>query len=1032
MPHQREYSHRCWSALIALSILGVATVTASGQDLLGAHEAIQQVRRKGAASTTPAKAASELRKTIKALPRKMETLAPADAAGAWLAVYDEWLAKPKEVRAGLQQLQFSELIDALPSPAAWPELARLIEARPVAGNDEARMRSLALRMLAHRLTNRTELLKQDVEQAQKLIEAPKKPGENEERQAARLGEGFQDPDGLDVWRQELEGQVAIVKQEFDPLSAVEQFRRELASPNSMRGGAVNVPDLVRLIGPEAATPLLKRALLLKNVDLQFDSRRGPDSLENETIKLARELARKHLKELSHPHWELCDSTEAIDLFEAFSAMSRSDDASFSHADHTAIAAYVAGLIIRDRPKDLIKYLTESQRQDNGSLTSQVMTSLGSSIVPQLERAGHSRKAHAFLAEALKTHPELPLWNIFVELSARLGKSPEALALLDSALARETLAPAKRRGLQQVRADALLATDRIEDGVAQSLKLAAEDQGNGIPGQARSRLELALRVAEIGRLQNHDEWIRQGTDIAEKLLADESQGGNIADLVGFLIEVGQLARAERLIVGDLARTMANEEAAARFHRSGGFGNGSSLEQLLQIYHKAGRAADVVTLLEEAPWWNQTDVGGLLAGTSPSRGWHGERATVPTPLIAARSLAAVGRKDEARRIATAMVIKWPSFDPGWQLALEMTGDEFVPLAERVFARDRFEERPLIWLAKFHLDRGNVAKGEELARQAIAIDPSDGEQGRGDRMRAYAVLAEILRKRGDAKTAATYEGAVKAIRLAERADQFHRAGMLSRGIRMYHESLTYFADAYCIQSRLAVQLAQAGDMEGASEHYKRAFELMPESFGRVESHCFGCEGVFGGEVAERIAEQVFLKLVAAEPNNPRVHYLLGYLRMSESRDADAVKSFREAVRLDPDYLNAWQMLLNSSDTALTAEERDQATFQVLRLDPFGLHVSASISMGRAGVDIARVQDLARLWTVLHEKARLESADPPTPLFELTAAKQDQTEAETKLREAGMSEDQFNMAMMDAPQGLSVHNSLDAIATLIQSAER
>ncbi|SIO09165.1 Tetratricopeptide repeat-containing protein [Singulisphaera sp. GP187] len=1029
---QRERGHGSWIVLIALSAVNVVVVPASAQDLLGAKGAMQQVRKE-AAKSTPAQEAAELRKTIRTLPKKLEMLAPAEAAAAWLAMYDEWQAKPLAVRAEQQQLQFSELFDALPSPEAWPELAALIDARPVAGNDEAQMRALALRMLGHRLTNRTDLLKQDLEHALKFVETPKKPGENENEggQGAKLGGDFRARDGFDDWRQNLRRELVLVKQEVDPLSAVEQFRLDLVSLDLEQGSSLTVPDLVRLIGPEAATPMLEQALL-KNVQLEFRSLRGFDPIEDETVKLARELARKHLKELTHPHWELCQSIDASDLFEAFAAMPKSAGAYSNQVDRSAIAAYVAGLIIRDRPKDLVKYLTESPSKDAGTRSDQIAMSLRSSIVPQLERAGHAQKAHAFLVEALKSHPELPLWDTFIELSARLGQSPEALTILDSALARDTLSPAKRRSLQQVRADALLATDRIEDGVAQSLKLAADDGGNGDSWQGgQSRLGLALRVAEIGRLQERDEWLRQGTDLAEKLLSDESQGGDIADLVGLLIDVGQLARAERLILSDLAKQTAEEKPIVRFQRSRDFGNDSPLEQLLRVYDKAGRAADVVTLLEEAPWWSQTDIGEFLVANSTLHGKHGERPTVPTPLIAARSLVAVGRTDEARRIATAMVTQWPSFDPGWQLALELTGDEFAPLAERVFARDRFEERPLIWLAKFHLDRGNVAKSEALARQAIVIDPSDGEQGRGDRMRAYAVLAEVLRKRGDAKTAAIYEGAVKAIRLAERADQFHQAGMLSRGIRMYRESLTYFADAYCIQSRLAVQLAQSGDLEAASEHYKRAFELMPESFGRVESHCFGCEGVFGGLIAEQIAEQVFMKLVAAEPENPRVHYLLGYLRKSESRDAEAVKSFREAVRLDPDYLNAWQKLLSFADPALTAEERDQATFEVLRLDPFGRHLSADVSRRNESIDIAKVHDLARLWTVLRDQARLVSADPSSPLFELKAAKEALAEAETRLRESGLDEDQFGLEF-GARTGLSSHRTLNAIATLIQIAER
>ncbi len=1028
MSSRRKHGGVCGLVLFTLFATDAVVVPASAQELLGAKEAMQQVRGQ-AEKEAPAKDSSKLRKTIHELPKKLEALAPAEAAATWLAVYDEWLAESKDARAGHHELPFSELFNVLPAPAAWPELVRLIEARPVEGNNEAQIRSLALRMLGHRLTNRTELLKQDVERALKLVETPKK-AENKGGLGALIGRVFRGSDRQDYWKQNLQHQLAIVKEEFDPLSAIEQFRKELESQDSDKSGYVAVPDLVSLIGREAAIPLLEKALRLKNVSLRFSSHSHFNRPENETVKLARELARQLLKELTQPHWELCHSIDAIDLFEAFAAMPKPAESRFRFRqdDEGASTWYVVGLIVHDRPKDVLKFMTESRDENADARQDSFARYLSHSILPQLERAGHSQKVRAFLVEALKTQPELPLWDIFVELSARLGQNQQMLTMVDEALANEKLSPTTRRNIERVRADALLSADRVDEGVAQSLTLLAAEAGGGDDRQqGRSRLELALRVAEIGRLMERDEWLRQGTDIAEKLLSDQPQdgSGDIGELVGLLIEVGQLARAERLIIGALAKQTANEEEENERHRflgRSGYGNGSPLEHLLRVYHKAGRAADVITLLEEAPWWSQTDVSQMLVVDHSLHAGHGERPTVPVPLIAARSLAAVGRKDEARKIATAMVLKWPSFDPGWQLALELTGDEFMPLAEQAFALDRFEERPLIWQARFQLDRGNVAKAEELARQAIAIDPSDGEQGRGDRMRVYAVLAEVLTKQGDAKTATIYEGAVKAIRLAEQADQFYHAGLLGRGIRMYRASLTHFADAYCVQSRLAVQLAQAGDLEAASQHYQRAFELMPDSFGRVESHCFGCEGVFQGQVAEKIAERVFLKLVADQPNNPRVHYLLGYLRESESRETDAVKSYREAVRLDPDYLNAWEKLLSSGNTTLTPKERDEATFQLLRLDPSSRHARA---------DGSKIQDLAHLWTVLHDNARRVPTIAPSSLFELKAAKQERAAAEKLQAESGLDLEQFDQ-QSDRGVELSSHNILSAIAAVIQSAER
>ena len=60
--------------------------------------------------------------------------------------------------------------------------------------------------------------------------------------------------------------------------------------------------------------------------------------------------------------------------------------------------------------------------------------------------------------------------------------------------------------------------------------------------------------------------------------------------------------------------------------------------------------------------------------------------------------------------------------------------------------------------------------------------------------------------------------------------------------------------------------GTVAEALEHYRRAYELMPSSFGRVESHCFGCESVFQSAEAQSIAEQVFTDIIRKSPEPGR----------------------------------------------------------------------------------------------------------------------------------------------------------------------
>jgi tetratricopeptide (TPR) repeat protein len=219
-----------------------------------------------------------------------------------------------------------------------------------------------------------------------------------------------------------------------------------------------------------------------------------------------------------------------------------------------------------------------------------------------------------------------------------------------------------------------------------------------------------------------------------------------------------------------------------------------------------------------------------------------------------------------------------------------------------------------------------------------------------------------------------AVQAIRISEEGDKYSEAGLLLRGTRKYEEALTHFADAYCIQSRLALRLSEMGRDAEAEAHYQRAYELMPESFGRMESHCFGCEGAFRGQRAQGMAEKVFARLAVETPQKAQVHYLLGYLREQQQRYADALPLYRKTVSLDADYLNAWKHLEELREhIALPIADRNAATLNLLRLDPQGRHGSPALE---------EVGDLKGLWNGVARAAEFQ-APIPERLFPLTASK-------------------------------------------------
>ncbi len=160
----------------------------------------------------------------------------------------------------------------------------------------------------------------------------------------------------------------------------------------------------------------------------------------------------------------------------------------------------------------------------------------------------------------------------------------------------------------------------------------------------------------------------------------------------------------------------------------------------------------------------------------------------------------------------------------------------------------------------------------------------------------------------------------------------------------------------------------------HFRHAFELMPSSFGRVESHCFGCESVFRDPDAQGIAETVFEQAIEKDPMKPQSSYLLGYLREEQGRYPEALQMFRNAVALDGEYLNAWKHLNDLGDrTYVDSDERDIARLKLLRLDPAQRHVHYDLQMMR---------DLNGLWKEIESIGQREVPHPSEVTYRLAAS--------------------------------------------------
>lgn len=904
-------------------------------------------------------------------------VSPVKTGKAWLSLFDARL-RPMPSHGPIrptEPLFVRDILMALPPPEEWEGLKKEILARPEA-TGQAALREIGLRLLADVLTGDQKALQKNLEKAAEL-----------QGRAGSLNYGVY---ALTSFAQEVYR--ARLRESEDASEIVEILQRALdlaaLGVKHQYSGSFEIPDLVSMVGEEKADAFLRKALLTPGLEVRVE--RG-----DKTAALARKVAIELLPSLPTPPWGLVDSISSVELYEALQAKtgeaaeadpsvpeflrrpaSPHASPSSSYYQKRARAYYVGGLITQGRTKEAVAQALKPD--DDGEMT------LSSSILDALKDGGHTKAVLGFLREALSRKPELPFWSEYITVATEAGETEEMLKVLREAIGKggSGAGPSK---LQRRLIEALLAADQVDEGIREMqrhLSAPPLEQASLKGDEAREELEergtMAVQLVRLGILLDRKPLIDQGIQTAREIIAllgrpsEEGRHSNGLDvarpLAELYVELGRPQEAEALL-GDVL--------ADGILKQGRVDDASSLRPLLSsllaFYHSSGRPADVLTLVDKAPFWGSEDLAECYEETV---GDFGPRnVSAPLGYIVASALAAEGRPEEARTILYALLNKRGDFDAAYELLLKLDGQKALPRLDELFARDQFEERPLIWKARLLHEAGKQEEAEATVRKAIAIDPSDGEEGAGDRMRAYAVLADIREARGDKEEAGFYREVVKAIRLSEQADGVKQAGLLSRAIKMYREALTHFSDAYCIQSRLAQDLLKAGKTEEATAHYRRAFELMPDSFGRVESHCFGCERAFQGEQQQAVAETVFKEFAIKSPDKPQVHYLLGYLREEQGRYGEALESFRLAVKLDPDYLNAWKHMRSmASHVHLPGAVQDAATWAILRLDPLNRHGSFY------GLDA--VSDLRALWKAVDAVSKHQQPEPAA-LYPFAASK-------------------------------------------------
>ncbi len=790
---------------------------ALGQELLGATEAVRRMIERDRKPKLPAVADKnpvvEFLRDLQSFQSRAESLAPGQAAREWLSLTDRFMKlQPESVNSGNLRLEFKDVIAALPPPTTWSTIADLIKARS-GGRPAKTVRDACLSLITAMLVGDRKAQWNNLQVLESIASRASANSRGVAQPVVELGE-------------------SLARTNSDTDRLMRAIEIKLAAQQLGSYSQITIPDLVSLIGPQRAEAILRRILLNAQTEVQ--------QIEGEaTQRIAHRVALSIVNKLKVPQWTLTHDLHATELYEAMYKRFGSKSPTGRSASPLAVAAavdqginqsresartyYVLGLIVAGRTREAATKIGSVNLSTIGYSGQGYRTE----AIDVIGDAGFIGTLFDLLQSALAKKPDLPLWEEYLKTATRASKLTPALKFIQSVLARQGLTTAVRDQLEDLSVHMLLAVDRVEEAVALLKNQVSIRSSQPTFSYTRSDpVSSALQIAELGRLTERPEWVREGVEAARKSLSvsrPNQYSYATSSYSGSFEKLGLFQDAERALIESLLPVSPDfQDRFVSTQRP------EALIELAGLYHRIGRHEDVLILLDRAPGWGAKDLSDALSVQ--------DREGTPLGFMSAAAFAATGNRDKALAILEPTVRARPGFDPAYELLLKLRGHDAMPLLDQLYRWNRFEERPLIWKSQLLLSEGKLAEAEQTARQAIAVDPSDGEQGKGHRMRVYSVLADILEARGDHQHAGRFRGAVKAVRTAERADDFVAAGLHMRAVKQYEESLKYFADAYCIESRLALQYASQGNLQRAELHYRRAYELMPESFGRMESHCFG----------------------------------------------------------------------------------------------------------------------------------------------------------------------------------------------------
>ena len=643
--------------------------------------------------------------------------------------------------------------------------------------------------------------------------------------------------------------IAIIRGDADRL--FHGLNRRLALGGT-RDDSFAVSEILPLLGPQRTEQFLTDAFTKLQSSLQFTG--------DETKAFAVAVALKNAGRLKSPPWDLAESDNRLyyALLKRFPLTSEEN-------------------VIRSKSNRVFELLLAGKEAEAMASGRELSTTEWQRLgyyeqTERVEAAGRQELVMNFFVKLMLARNDNSMWYDVMQLAHSLGKVKDILPVLEVQAARKDLSESESDSVRPALVDALLSVGRVDEAIKE---LRAHGKHSYTSG------DLFGVATELHRDDLAEEGLkRRLAELDADFFGSDSTVGEIGQ---YLLQRGRVAEYEQLLFEQIDKR--SREVVSGYQTSK---VGDLLVKLAALYQRSGRNEDVLLLLDRAPGWGAQDLSGLISGSYTYEG--GEIA-----LVAARALAALGRKSEAENALILAMLQSPHRDSLFEVYIDLAGESALPFLERLCAGKPSAATALAWKGEVLRRLGRPEEAELALRAAVgagAQPPYYGETG----SRAYEMLAIVLDARGK-----TQEAKAARDRSASRKKLDEGNSLLAQGLRThaaaaYREAVNLDPQYSVAHLCLAWALFGLGERVESQTHLLAALRHL-EVFG--ESYLLS-EMLAKGK-HQRAAEGYLTDQLKTDPNLVAAHWAMGELRSVQKRRLEALGHYRRVAELQPDNAEA-----------------------------------------------------------------------------------------------------------------------------------